>query len=294
MKAILSKESVDEKDLRVDVAWELFYHGKKSISEYPYGKKHYPFVNWLWESLGQSCGPLKKTDEKNINIKIPELDEASFQFLIRVISPWVDEVYFKKDGKLSENLWKFPVTPLIDDENLDESEKSLLYTGRRGQDQRFLMPLLGPTRVFATIEILSVDGVSARMHSHSSVDEYYLILKGSGTLRMNGKEKVVKEGDFIAKPSQPENTSQLIANQRTGLRILDIEVWPDQTDFSKDLIHYPDHNEIWLRGIGWGSVFPSETSIPVDDLGKNYDLGYARNKDGSWKAKDIPGYKKRI
>lgn len=39
--------------------------------------------------------------------------------------------------------------------------------------------------------------------------------------------------------------------------------------------------EFLLRGIGWGSLIPSDSSLPAADLGKNYDSGYVRRKDGS-------------
>lgn len=294
MKAILSGKSGNENDLRVDIAWNLFYQDKKSITALPRGNSHYLFVRWLWESIGQRTGPLKEPKLEKMRIVIPELDKASLEFLVRVISPWFEEVYMEKDGSLSEDLWTFPVSSLTHDDKLDEAENSLVIRGHHGQDQRFLMPLLGPSRVFARIEMLPAGGVSARLHSHSSVDEYYLILGGEGTLRMNGKERKVSEGDFIAKPYLPEATSQILANTGKGIRILDIEVWQDNTISSKDLVYYPDHGEFLMRGTGWGSMIPSDSSMPADDLGKNYDTGYVRQKDGSWVGKEIAGHQKRV
>jgi len=54
------------------------------------------------------------------------------------------------------------------------------------------MPLLGPGRTAFRIEVIENGESSARLHSHSDVDEYYLILEGSGTLRFNDKDVTVK------------------------------------------------------------------------------------------------------
>lgn len=293
MKAILSKNGTDETDVRVDIAVKLFYRGKAQISELGRGNAHYLFSNWLWQSLGERCGHLRKGSRDEVRIVIPDLDGPSLEFLARLISPWVDEIRMEENGAISGDMWAFPVSSLLAGGELGEDEQFLKIGNHHGQDQRFLMPLLGPTRLFARIETIPPGINSARLHSHSSVDEYYLVLDGEGTLRMNGRERVVRKGDFIAKPSLPENTSQILANRGEEMRILDMEVWPDSTISSKDLVDYPDHREFLLRGTGWGSAIPSDAAMPPGDIGKNYDSGYRRKWDGSWEGKEIEGYGER-
>lgn len=294
MKALLSTEMVDGNDVRLDLAWQLFYPKTENAAEHSkYGQYHIQFVNWLWDNLSQKCGFFRKDDQEQVNFRVPSLDEASLKFLVRVISPWFDEVHTNINGVGSDNVWTFPVTSLKDEENLDAAEKSLMSSDPGGMAQRFLMPLLGPSRVFGTLELIPPGGVSARLHAHSSIDEYYLILAGEGTLRMKGKERLIREGDFIAKPAGPDSSSQFLANRNMPLRILDMEIWPDQTNLSKDVIYYPDHKELLFRGRGWNSVIPSDTAIPSRDFEQNYESGYARNKDGTWESKDITGYMKR-
>jgi uncharacterized cupin superfamily protein len=113
------------------------------------------------------------------------------------------------------------------------------------------MPLLGPGRALFRVRLVEKDESAARFHSHSHVDEYYLILTGKGTLRYNGSETEVKAGDLIGKPAGPEVATQLIADQGERLRILDMEVWHDRAQVSKDIIVNPDFKELLLSGSGW-------------------------------------------
>src|SRR5438270_856789 len=129
---------------------------------------------------------------------------------VPIVSFWSNEVYLKKDGVLSENLWRKPVINVFDDSKLDGSERSLTRK-REGYYTRFLMPLLGPGRTAFRVEVIENGESSARLHSHSEVDEYYLILEGSGTLRFNDKEIAVHRGDLIGKRTGPDDASHLNA-----------------------------------------------------------------------------------
>jgi len=204
---------------------------------------------------------------------------------------WSDEVYLKKAGVLSENLWRKPVVNVYNDVKLDASERSLTRKHERSY-QRFFMPLLGPGRAFFRVEVVENGESAARFHSHSEVDEYYLILEGSGTLRFNDKDVAVNRGDLIGKPTGPDAASQLIADRGEALRILDIEVWHDRPYNSKDLVLTPDFNEIFMRGPGWGALVPADALLSSDDFRKYYDEGYKRTKDGGWVPSTLRGHKK--
>ncbi|MCL4315040.1 MAG: cupin domain-containing protein [Candidatus Thermoplasmatota archaeon] len=232
-----------------------------------------------------------RTDkESRISFRIPDLEDAAMQFIIRILSMWFDEVIIENGEKADENQWMFPLTNVYD-ETLDEYEKAVQFT--YGFSFREIMPLLGPGRVFATIEFLEPGQVSARLHSHSVIDEFYLIIEGSATLRTNNKLTTVRKGDLISKPAGPDLTSQIIADQGNSVRILDIEVHPYPDPRTKEVLHYPDHGEIYLRGHGWGSIIPDGTAISPADFSRNYEMGYFRKNDGSWEPGDIPGYRRR-
>ncbi|MBO0887595.1 cupin domain-containing protein, partial [Candidatus Bathyarchaeota archaeon] len=283
-------ESAGEGAIRVDLAWQLFFETKTSIPQ-GHGGRLIPFTNWIWDELGKKAGHLNRNARGDLTLAIPALDQAALDFLVRIASFWASEVYLRKAGKLSENLWRKPIVNVFDDADLDASERALLAKDGDSSD-RFFMPLLGPGRAFFRVETIQNGESAARYHSHSAVDEYYLILQGSGTLRYNDKETLVKPGDLIGKPTGPDAASQLIADRGELLRILDMEVWHDRAYFSKDVVWNPDFGEILLRGPGLRVLFPAEALLAGDDFQKHYDEGYRRNKDGSWVPSKNRGHKK--
>jgi uncharacterized cupin superfamily protein len=140
-----------------------------------------------------------------------------------------------------------------------------------------------------TLEVLRPGTASARLHSHSLVDEYYLILGGRGTLRMGTHAVEVETGCLVGKPVGPDLTSHFVADRGENLRILDIEVWPDPTHRAKEIVHYPDFGEVYLRGPGWNLAVPEDALTTAAELGEHYEHGYRRRKDGTWEPRDLPG-----
>ncbi len=290
MRLIL-EEGAKAGPIRVDLAWALFFDSKSTIPE-GHAARVIQFANWLWDELGRRSGNLNKNARAELTLAIPSLSQEALDLLLRLCSFWADEVYLKKGGKLSENLWKKPVVNVFDDGVLDGAEKSLTVKDEAGSVDRFFMPLLGPGRAFFRVEVIEKDESAARFHSHSDVDEYYLVLEGSGTLRYNGKEVVVGRGDLIGKPTGPDSTSQLIADRGEKLRILDMEVWHQHPYYSKDVILNPDFGEIIMRGPGWGAIVPQESLITSEDFRSHYDEGYRRTKDGGWAPSKNRGHRK--
>ena len=194
------------------------------------------------------------------------MEPDGLDFVLRLASFWADEVYVKKSGVVSENMWRKPVVNVFDDGTLDGSERALTSKKENGSVDRFLMPLLGPGRALFRVRVVEKGESAARFHSHSHVDEYYLILEGRGTLRYNGKEIGVKPGDLVGKPTGPEAATQLIADKGERLRILDMEVWHQQAQYSKDVIVDPDFKEMLLSGEGWATIIPEDALINPEDF----------------------------
>lgn len=284
------EEGPREGSIRVDLAWQLFFDSKPSIPE-GHGRNLLPFTNWLWDELGRKAGNLNKNAQKELFLTVPALSPQSLDFLLRIASFWADDIRTNYGGEVSENLWTRPVVNVFDDQNLSGAEKSLSYRDEEGFE-RYFMPLLGPGRAFFRVEVVNEGESAARFHSHTAIDEYYLILEGSGTLRFNDKEEEVKKGDLIGKPAGPDATSQLVADMGVPLRILDMEVWHERAYFSKDFVLTPDFNEIFMKGQGWGALVPIESLIGPEDFRKHYSEGYKRAKDGSWVPSKNRGHKR--
>lgn len=290
MRLIL-EEGAKESPIRVDLAWDLFFDSNPTIPE-GHGSRLIPFANWLWGELGKRSGNLNRNAKAELTVGIPALGQEALDFLLRLCSFWADEVYLKRGGVLTDNLWRKPVVNVFDDGKLDGAERSLSAKDAAGSLDRFLMPLLGPGRAFFRVEVIEKEENAARFHSHSNIDEYYLILEGAGTLRYNEKEVLVGRGDLIAKPTGPDATSMLIADRGERLRILDMEVWHENPYYAKDLLFNPDFGEIIMRGPGWGAIIPQESLITSEDFRSHYDEGYRRTKDGGWVPSKNRGHKR--
>ncbi len=289
MKLVLD-ESPRDGAVRVDLAWTLFFDSKPSIPE-GHGGRLLPFTNWLWDELGRKAGQLNRNSRSELSLTIPVLSEQSLDFLLRIVSFWSEDVRIRRNGEVSENQWRKPVVNVLDDAKLDGAEKSITLKDELSYE-RYLMPLLGPGRAFFKVEVIQPGESAARFHSHSEVDEYYLILEGTGTLRHNDKDVTIKQGDLIGKPTGPDNSSMIVADKGETLRILDMEVWHARPYISKDIIVNPDFNELIMRGQGWGAIIPAETLMTSEDFRKHYDEGYHRNRDGGWNPSKLRGHRK--
>ncbi|KEO83645.1 cupin domain-containing protein [Tumebacillus flagellatus] len=100
----------------------------------------------------------------------------------------------------------------------------------------------GSQKIYVNIDRLEPGATSTVYHSHSLQEEFFLILQGSGTLRWNGEEYPVKQGDFIAKPAGQGIAHTFLNTGETLLEILDVG-----TNEIGDVAHYPDEDVYYLR-----------------------------------------------
>ena len=119
----------------------------------------------------------------------------------------------------------------IDDPKF-ESKMKTLYLGAAA----------GSEKLYVNIDCVKPGAKSVKYHSHSKQEEFFLILEGSGTLRMNDKETPVKKGDFVAKPAGKEIAHQFINDGSGVLKILDCGL--NEKD---ETITYPDDDVILLK-----------------------------------------------
>ena len=122
----------------------------------------------------------------------------------------------------------------VDDSEF-ESEMKTLYLGAAA----------GSDKIYVNIDSVKPGAKSVKYHSHSKQEELFLILKGSGILRMEDEEVSVKQGDFVAKPAGKGIAHQFINNGSDVLQILDCGL--NEKD---DSITYPDEDVILLKKKG--------------------------------------------
>jgi len=281
MRIVLDRKT-PKSAIRADRAWRFFIQHKFSpeLDEGLWG-----FANWFWRELSKEAGPLNRDSKRTLTVSIPALDPAARDFVVRLASFWATDVRERKGRSLSPNLWRAPVVNTLNDRSRTGAEKVLVREfDTDGSTELNLMPILGTGRAFFSVQVMEVGGETARMHSHSAVDEYYLILDGKGTLRFNGKRIKVEKGDLIAKPTGPDAATHLLADRGERLRILDMEIWHERftgsSTTSKDLVHWPDYAEAQLRGPGWGALLPADSMMTTTDLARHWSDRYRRTKDG--------------
>ncbi len=285
--------------IRCDVGWKLFLPDMMGDIPSDSAGRFVHFSNWIWWELSARLGYMRSEVADPVWIITPQLTEAGLDYIVRICSIWSPEVYayYPKDGNADlaangKNLWTPPVVNVMNDDPRDPAVRKLI--SREGDlVYRYLTPLLGSTKAFYTIYVIPPGGTRSRMHSHTAREEVYIVLEGKGTVRYGDHTIDISEGDLISKPLGPDVPTQLLADRGVPLRILDTEIWPDPTRTAKDVLHYPDHGEIDFLGPGWDVMIPDKAMQSSRDSFANYDKGYERNPDGSWTAKDVPGFRRR-
>jgi uncharacterized cupin superfamily protein len=106
----------------------------------------------------------------------------------------------------------------------------------------YLGAAAGSDKIYINIDKIQPGAKSAKYHSHSKQEEFFLILSGSGTLRMDGEEHLVGKGDFVAKPAGRNIAHQFINSGTEVLEILDVG-----TKEIGDISYYPDEEVYCLR-----------------------------------------------
>lgn len=268
--------------LRVDRAWSFFCGPGRGLGA---DQGYWPFVNWLWDEIGTVAGRLHADSPRRLELTVPRLKGEALDFVLRLVSFWARDVRIRKAGALSGNLWRRPVVNLLDDAGREGAERALVRDfSDIGSKELNLMPLLGPGRAFFSLQTIAPGDSTARMHSHSAVDEYYLVLSGRGTLRFDGKRLPVQPGDLIAKPTGPDAATHLNADRGEPLRLLDMEIWhapfKGTARTAKDMIYWPDHREMLMRGPGWSAVLSREALLSRSEVEAHWSETYRRTREG--------------
>lgn len=99
-----------------------------------------------------------------------------------------------------------------------------------------LGPLIGARQLGCRLVIVPAGKKAWPYHAHHVNEEMFVILEGTGTLRLGGTEQPVKAGDVIACPAGGQETAhQLINTGETELRYLAIS-----TMLAPEVVEYPD------------------------------------------------------
>lgn len=95
----------------------------------------------------------------------------------------------------------------------------------------------GSQKIYVNIDYVPPKAYSTKYHSHSQQEEFFMILSGTGTLRLQDKEWAVKQGDFFAKPAAQNIAHTFYNSGNEILAILDVG-----TNEKEDTCYYPDED----------------------------------------------------
>ena len=295
------------KILRMDLAWELFLEkkgvNKEGLLDLPEGNPRtqwFSLNQWMRQTLGSFSNMISQEDSYLIALISP-CTSAAMEFIKRSLSiyshtlglvqanPKEDDMNtliplcktFSNHGFIPpiRNVWTPPIVNYQNDNPLLEKTRKI----QNGGEFTWLGGFLGSERIFAQYYHLHAKTTGNRLHSHSDIDEFFIVLEGNGNLITTQGEFPIKKGDVMTKPGGSGLSTQFGAGDE-GLTILDIEVWtrPDQTD----VVYYPTHQEVFLRGRGLNYVIPKDNVLSADEMMQNYSKNYQRDKAGKMQFKE--------
>ncbi|WP_199873220.1 cupin domain-containing protein [Ideonella sp. A 288] len=95
----------------------------------------------------------------------------------------------------------------------------------------------------ASIDTLAPGKVGCPYHLHHAQEEMFIVLEGSGTLRVAGERLPLKAGDVVFIPAGPEYPHQIINTSDAPLKYLSIS-----TMEAPEICEYPDSGKYLAEG----------------------------------------------
>lgn len=122
---------------------------------------------------------------------------------------------------------------------LQRSQREPLYDARSAR----LAPGTAASKLGASIDELAPGKRSCPYHLHHVQEEMFIVLDGSGTLRVAGELLPITAGDVVFIPPGPEYPHQIINTSAAPLRYLSIS-----TQETPEVCEYPDSNKhgVWV------------------------------------------------
>ena len=149
----------------------------------------------------------------------------------------------------------------FNDATFETSERTPLYDGV--QSAR-LARGTAAKRLGASIDIVPPGKRACPYHFHYVEEEMFIVLEGSGTLRVAGEMLAIREGDIMFIPPGPEYPHQILNTSDKVLKYLSFSI-----NAETEICEYPDSNKYLAF---------SRTSGPLLDGGKMHrakdDLDY--------------------
>jgi len=134
--------------------------------------------------------------------------------------------------------------------NVEDAEfRTFAARGRFEAQMARMAGEMGAQRLGFNVTRLAPGKISFPYHFHHVLEELFLVIDGSGTLRYDGEEYPLRKGDLVCCPPGPDSAHQIINDSDDDLLYLavsnadspDIAEYPDSGKYA--VSHRPDPNE---------------------------------------------------
>lgn len=289
--------------LRFDLAWEMYfgreytYRDGRQYLQLPAGNPR-TTSRMLLRWMKSVCVNFLNIVDRNLN-----REQDPLLVLLPPCTPEVRELIYRHLSFYTEDLKGIEVWDGIRDPFLEAGTdvwippvvqtanptELLRHQSKQneGEQTYIFQTVLGIENVYMQKYTLQPGAVNSRLHTHSDVDEIYLVLEGTCTFQIGSRDVIVRQGDFVTKPKGIGLATQVYNHSEQLVTILDFEIWGDPE--GTDLAFYPDHAEVLVRGRGFIHGVPLDAFDLEEDLQKFYDAGYRRQRDGSVVPKEMRG-----
>ena len=119
----------------------------------------------------------------------------------------------------------------VDDATLEPLDRPPLYQSRGARLARGT----AAKKLGASIDIIEPGMRGCPYHLHHAQEEMFVVLEGSGTLRVAGELLPLRKGDVVFIPAGPEYPHQIINSSNAPLQVLSIS-----TQEQPEICEYPD------------------------------------------------------
>ncbi|MGL6199373.1 MAG: cupin domain-containing protein [Lachnospiraceae bacterium] len=140
--------------------------------------------------------------------------------------------------------------------SIDNLEEQFVWKDNVGLVTNLLGEAAGSQKLYVNIDNVPPKAFSTKYHSHSQQEEFFVILEGCGTLRLNGKEYQVEKGNFISKPAAQNIAHTFYNSGNSVLVILDVG-----TVEKEDTCYYPDEDIYLHKSNGVSNVFKKQSAV---------------------------------
>lgn len=121
--------------------------------------------------------------------------------------------------------------------NVEQLSDQFIWQDSAGLITKSLGAAGGSQKIYVNIDYVPPKAYSTKYHSHSQQEEFFMVLSGTGTLRIQNEERTVTQGDFFAKPAAQNIAHTFYNSGNEILAILDVG-----TNETEDTCYYPDED----------------------------------------------------